>query len=118
MRISNVIFQVADLERSVAFYRDVVGMRPLFIAENMAFFDGGGIALALNQFPGELPQDPGMTEVVLEVDDVDATFAELRDRGVEFRVEPRPVTEAEGKTLYAADFRDPDGHVLSITGWK
>jgi len=116
--LGHVVFYVRSLDRSLEFYRDVVGMRPLFVAKSMAFFDGGGVALALNQYPGELPQDPGMTEVVLEVDDVDATYAELRDRGVVFRVEPRPVTESEGRTLYAADFRDPDGHVLSVTGWK
>ncbi len=36
---------------------------------------------------------------------------------VEFRVEPREVMRQGDRALHAADFRDPDGHVLSITGW-
>ena len=45
-------------------------------------------------------------------EDIDAAHRQLRERGVAFRVEPRIVT---GDQL-AADFRDPDGHVLSILG--
>ena len=38
----------------------------------------------------------------------------LTARGVAFRVEPRVVSGDD----FAADFRDPDGHVLSIFGKK
>ena len=51
-------------------------------------------------------------EIVFHVEDIDAAYGQLRGRGVEFCVEPRIVT---GEQL-AADFRDPDGHVLSILG--
>ena len=51
-------------------------------------------------------------EVVFSVDDIEAAYQALRSRGVDFRREPRPVTGDQ----HAADFRDPDGHVLSIFG--
>lgn len=54
----------------------------------------------------------GRTELVFHVADIDAACAALNSRGVKFRIEPRIVT---GNQL-AADFRDPDGHVLSIFG--
>jgi len=53
-----------------------------------------------------------MTHHVFEVEDVDAAYLSLSARGVVFRVRPRVVTGDR----YAADFRDPDGHVLSIFG--
>ena len=46
------------------------------------------------------------------MEDIEAAYGTLRERGVAFRVAPRIVT---GDKL-AADFRDPDGHVLSIFG--
>jgi hypothetical protein len=39
------------------------------------------------------------------------------ERGVVFRIAPREVMREGERALHAADFRDPDEHVLSITGW-
>jgi catechol 2,3-dioxygenase-like lactoylglutathione lyase family enzyme len=53
-------------------------------------------------------------EVVFEVDDIDAAHESLRSRGVSFRIAPRIATGDR----WVADFRDPDGHALSIFGPK
>ncbi|NIA26207.1 MAG: hypothetical protein GWP04_11650 [Gammaproteobacteria bacterium] len=117
MQISNLILQVSDMERSLHFYQDVLELPLLHASGAFAFLDGGGVTLALNEYPGEFPAIPSVAEIVLQVDDVHEVYRTLADRGVEFRVEPRVVTEMDGRQLLAADFRDPDGHVLSITGW-
>jgi hypothetical protein len=57
------------------------------------------------------------TEIVLESPDVFASYRSMRARGIEFRHEPFAATTDGTKVLYSADFRDPDGHILSITGW-
>jgi hypothetical protein len=54
---------------------------------------------------------------VIEVDDVAAAYGSMKERGVPFEVEPRPVTSDGQRTLLAAHFRDPDGHATSVTGW-
>ena len=41
----------------------------------------------------------------------------LEERGVAFRIEPRVATTDGTRDLYVTDFRDPDGHVFSISGW-
>jgi catechol 2,3-dioxygenase-like lactoylglutathione lyase family enzyme len=120
-RVSNLILRVADLPRALAFYRDTLGMGVRFASDEFAFLDGGGIALVLNK-PEAPPAQASaglaaLTEVVLEVDDVRARYAELEKRGVPFSREPRPVTSDAQRDLLATDFRDPDGHVLSLTGW-
>ncbi len=112
--ISHVILAVADLGRSIPFYESL-GLELTGRSGEFAFLDGGGVTLALRSH--EAPAPPGATEVVLEVDDIAADFAALREAGVGFRIEPRLVMAAGERELHAADFRDPDGHVLSITGW-
>lgn len=116
MRIGQVILRVADLDRSVRFWAETVGFPVSMRFEGFAFLDGGGIGLTLNQVDADF-EDSSLTEIVLEVDDVRAAFAELADRGVVFEVELRPVTSDGERDLLAAHFHDPDGHLASITGW-
>lgn len=112
-RLGIVMLGVRDLERSIRFYRDTLGLPMQIASGDFAFFDGGGVTLSLRRAPAlKDPAEDGSAEFVFTVDDVDATYESLRSRGVEFRIAPRVVT---GDQL-AADFRDPDGHVLSIFG--
>jgi lactoylglutathione lyase len=112
-KVGHIMLGVTNLERSLRFYRDALGLSVQFTVEEFAFLDGGGVTIVLRGTPnlGE-PGDAMRTEVVFAVDDIDAAYRSLQARGVSFRVEPRMVTGDR----YAADFRDPDGHVLSIFG--
>lgn len=117
MKVSYIILRVLDMDRSVAFYRDRVGFPVLSTSPAFSFLDAGSIKLALNATGADQGPDSSLTEIVLEVDDVAAHHAALAERGVPFEVEPREVMRAEGSALLAAHFRDPDGHLMSITGW-
>jgi catechol 2,3-dioxygenase-like lactoylglutathione lyase family enzyme len=116
MRLSNVILRVADLENSVAFWRDLVGLDLSWSGDEFAFFAVGDNQLTLNQ-PLVFEDQTSDTEIVFEVEDVHSVISEMRERGVPFEVEPRAVTSDGERTLFAAHFRDPDGHVASVTGW-
>jgi len=112
-RVGFLLLGVRDLERSIAFYRDGLGLTLKGRSGEFAFLDGGGVTVGLRQLLGRTaPGEGPSVEVVFAVDDIDAAHRALDRRGVEFRVEPRIVA---GDQL-AADFRDPDGHVLSIFG--
>jgi glyoxylase I family protein len=111
--IGIVLLGVRDLPRSLAFYRDALGLPVSFASAEFAFLTAGAVTLGLRSAPQLAePREDGRTELVFTVEDVDRGYALLRERGVEFRVAPRPVTGDR----FAADFRDPDGHVLSIFG--
>lgn len=116
MKISQVILRVGDLQNSIEFWSETFGLTVAMSGEAFAFLDGGGVSLVLNQM-AEPPQDASLTEIVFEFDDVRASHAELLDRGVPFEVELRPVTADAKRELWAAHFRDPDGHLASVTGW-
>jgi catechol 2,3-dioxygenase-like lactoylglutathione lyase family enzyme len=115
-KVGQVILPVKDPSKSVFFYGDTLGMKVKQTnPEEFAFFDGGGIELVLHQIVRAAPPDP--TEIVQQVPDVQATFQAFKAKGVHFSYPPRAVTGDGSSELYATDFRDPDGHVLSITSW-
>jgi catechol 2,3-dioxygenase-like lactoylglutathione lyase family enzyme len=105
---SRVLYRPADYERSVAFYRDVLGLH-IFRewASGTVFFLGGGL-LELSRSAGPVSSDK--LSLWLQVRDVDAELKRLADAGVE--VVEAPVTEPWG--LREARIRDPDGLLLVI----
>jgi catechol 2,3-dioxygenase-like lactoylglutathione lyase family enzyme len=114
VRVAHVILSVSDLETARVFYADVLGLPQHGESGAFVFFDAGSVVLAIR--PGPAAASPA-TEIVFAVDDVDAAYRSLRERGIQFRTEPRPVMNDGERDLVAVDFTDPDGHVLSITGW-
>jgi catechol 2,3-dioxygenase-like lactoylglutathione lyase family enzyme len=105
---SRVLYRPVDYERSVAFYRDVVGL-PIFRewATGTVFFLGGGL-LELSRSAGPVPDDK--ISLWLQVRDVDAEFARLEAAGV--TAVEGPVDEPWG--LREARVRDPDGLMLVL----
>jgi len=104
---------VSDLEQSIGFYRDRLGLPLAMQFEGFAFLEAGGVTLALSRGLAQATgQIAGATEVVFAVEHVRAAYDALRGQGVEFVNEPRVVSPGN----YAANFRDPDGHLLSVFG--
>jgi catechol 2,3-dioxygenase-like lactoylglutathione lyase family enzyme len=122
LKANRIILRVADLKASVAFYRDRVGLPLQSTFDEFAVFGGeGGVTVMLQKLTrkSNAPNSglSSFTEVVLESPDVMKSYAEMKARGVVFSREPFAATTDGDRVLYAANFRDPDGHVLSITGW-
>ena len=112
-QINNVMLGTTDLARSLAFYRDTLGLAVQFEMPGFVFLHAGGVTLSLSEAHAKLATPvAGGTEVVFGVADVTAAHEALRARGVEFLNAPRNVTGDQ----WAANFRDPDGHLLSVFG--
>jgi catechol 2,3-dioxygenase-like lactoylglutathione lyase family enzyme len=105
---SRVLLRPVDYGRSVAFYRDVVGLHIYREwATGTVFFLGGGL-LELSRSGGPVIEDK--LSLWLQVRDVDAEFARLAAAGV--TVVEAPVLEPWG--LREARVRDPDGLLLIL----
>jgi catechol 2,3-dioxygenase-like lactoylglutathione lyase family enzyme len=112
-RISTVMLGVLDLKTSLDFYHGKLGLAVKMQEPQIALLDAGPITLGLS--PGHVrlaPQVNGATEIVFQVENVRAARQALIDRGIALMNEPRQVTPTD----WAAHFRDPDGHLLSIFG--
>ena len=116
-RIGQIAMTVGDLPRTIAFYRDVLGMTFLFEAPpKMAFFDCGGVRLMLSE-PEREGADPGRAYASIlyyAVDDIQRAAAALEARGVRFEQPPHIVARLPHADLWMAFLRDPDHHLLAI----
>lgn len=113
-RLGQIAVTVRDLDRAVVFYRDVLGMKFLFQASpKLAFFDCGGIRLMLD-VPEEAELDHPSSILYYKVDDIQGTWAALRDRGVDFRSEPHLIARMPDHELWMAFFRDSEGNTLAL----
>jgi lactoylglutathione lyase len=107
------ILQVADLQRSLRFYRDLLGfeVRYAFPSDEEPVFvtlavEGGTLGLGA----ADGPVETASTLIWLYTDDVDGAVAELRAAGV--RVVAEPADQEWGERL--ASVADPDGYVVHI----
>jgi catechol 2,3-dioxygenase-like lactoylglutathione lyase family enzyme len=117
LKMSSVMLSVESLERSLPFYRDMLGLKVTGrIEDEFVRLDvASNIELLLRERKGKM--NPGNTEFVFEVHDIFESYESLKARGVNFTRLPRAVTANQDSELFATDFRDPDGHILSIISW-
>jgi methylmalonyl-CoA/ethylmalonyl-CoA epimerase len=113
-RIGQIAIIVHDLDRAVAFYRDVLGMKFLFSAgPTMAFFDCGGIRLMLG-LPSEPRFDHPASIIYYKVDDIRAAHTAIAGRGASFEREPQLTASMGTYELWMAFLRDPDENLLAL----
>ncbi len=105
-----VMYQVSDLARAAAFYRETLGLPQTAYSEEWkwAEFDCGNITLALNGGV-KLPGAVAGGRIALAVDDVFAAAAELKARGVRFATEP-----TDYSVCHAGALLDPDGNTVLL----
>ena len=140
--VAHTGFTVSSLERSLAFYRDLLGMQVIHqrdtteeYVSKVTGFANAFLKIALLKLspddshtlelleyvshPGE-PTDratnrPGNGHLALRVDDLQAWYQRLSAAGVEFRSSaPVPVTTGINAGASAVYMRDPDGFTIEL----
>jgi catechol 2,3-dioxygenase-like lactoylglutathione lyase family enzyme len=111
--IDHVYYWTRDMDRAVAFYEGVLGLKLGHRAGGgWAEFDAGPVRLALHAtVEAEVPS--GGT-VVFRVDDLDEAISSLRQRGVVFDGHE---AEVPGVGRFAT-FHDPDGNPLQLFEYR
>jgi methylmalonyl-CoA/ethylmalonyl-CoA epimerase len=117
-RLHQVAQHVEDLDRAVAFYKDVLqlGLIARFDPPGLAFFDLGSTRLLL-----EAGAPPAI--LYLGVDDVSSATDQLRAAGVVIESEPHVIHVDDegqfgpaGEAEVMAFFRDSEGNLLGLAG--
>ncbi|HSR29565.1 MAG TPA: VOC family protein [Anaerolineae bacterium] len=113
-KVDDVFFNVDDMDKAVAFYRDKVGLAVKYESADWVELDAGNVTIALRRYGSgpegrpELGVGEGAT-LVFEVDDIEAARTELQGQGVEF---VGGIFEYGAVKLAA--FKDLNGNVLQI----
>ena len=127
MRILHTMLRVGDLQRSIDFYTQVLGMKLLRKSENSEYkytlaFVGYGdekdeavIELTYNWGVSEYDLGSAYGHIALEADDIYGTCEALRAAGAKITREPGPV---KGGTTVIAFVEDPDGYKIELIAKK
>ncbi|MCA1726931.1 MAG: VOC family protein [Actinobacteria bacterium] len=108
--IDHVYYWTGDMDRAVAFYRDVLGLELTRREDdNWAEFKAGAIRFALHGSMEGHPFTPGGATASFEVDDLDAAVTAVESKGV--TVGHRGEVGAEAR--YAI-LTDPDGNSVQL----
>jgi resuscitation-promoting factor RpfA len=113
-----VTLLVSDLDRSVHFYQRMLGLPVIDRGESSAVFASGSTRLVVRGVREVAPVNRRLVHLNLEVADIGAAYARLRDRGIRFTYGPRVVNRGRKLEVWAAAFRDPDGHGIALTQWR
>ncbi|WP_337841013.1 lactoylglutathione lyase [Rheinheimera sp.] len=123
MRMLHTMLRVGNLQRSIEFYTEVLGMKLLRTSENteykytLAFVgfqpESEGAVLELTYNWGVESYDLGNAygHIALEVDDIYAACELIRSKGGVISREPGPV---KGGTTEIAFVRDPDNYAIEL----
>lgn len=108
--INHITFSVSNLQASLDFYIDLLGLSPVYTWDQGAYLTAGDVWIALNQETQckRVPQET-YTHIAFQVtpSDLQALKNKLLDAGVKSFKN----NTSEGDSFY---FLDPDGHKLEL----
>lgn len=110
-RLAHICLQVTDIQRSLAFYRDGLGIPVQFIFRRKGEVKGAYLKLGSDSFIEvfEVEKPVGITHFCLQVDDIDAFIAAATAKGI-------ACTEKKigGDQSWQSWLRDPDGNAFEV----
>lgn len=133
---------VSDIEESIRFYRDTLGMLMVGRRERVGAdyiskqtgYDGVEMSVASFRVNADSPQSmevvqyltqageptdqatnrPGNSHLCFLVDDFQSAYDDLKSKGVRFKSDPVTITAGPNKGGTVGYFFDPDGHPLEL----
>ncbi len=112
--IGQISLTVRDLGRAKDFYQQTLGMKFLFDAGTMAFFQCGGIRLMIGL--AEETVAIGGTILYFRVAEIERVHDVLKNKGVEFVEPPHLVARMPDHELWMAFLKDSEGNTLGLMG--
>ena len=123
MRILHSMIRVNDLEESIKFYSEVLGMKLLREKEypegkfSLAFLGYGNetettvIELTYNWDKNDYKHGNAFGHIAIEVDDIYKVCEEIKNKGVKVIRDPGPMM---GSRLLLAFIEDPNGYKIEL----
>jgi predicted enzyme related to lactoylglutathione lyase len=113
MKISGVMIGANDVDTLAAFYTKVLGPSSFRDGDWYFWFNQGAVMLGPHSDVKGRNPEPQRMMIMLEVDDVKATFDELKTAGAEVVAEPYRPQENE-ENFWLATLADPEGNYFQL----
>jgi len=112
--IGQIAITVSDVERALAFYRDILGLQFLFQpAENLAFVAAGPVRIMLTtpQGSGEV----GANSILyFKVSDIERAHGSMVEKGALNERAPQLTAKMPDHELWIGFLKDPDGNLVGL----
>ncbi len=118
-RVDHILLTVSDMKASVAFYRDMIGLRVRSLGFRFTTLEAGnlGIYLSTSRRPWETQEKSGHPGSGMyphfEIEDVPALVQRLKDAG--YKIIQEAETHDFGTEAFVAD---PDGYTWALFSWR
>ena len=112
-QIGQIAINIKDPARATAFYRDKLGMKFLFSAGALSFFDCSGVRLMLSRAEDARFDHPSSL-IYFKVDDIQSQYAAMQAAGVRFEDMPHIVAPMPTYVLWMTHFNDTEGNLLVL----
>lgn len=107
--VLQIALPVQNIDRATVFYRDILGLKLLMSAPNMAFFDCGGVRLYLSS--GAAPTN---ASIYFRTPNMAEQLTSFKENNVTIHQEPQVIAKMPDHDLWLMWFRDSEGNLLGV----
>lgn len=113
MKLGQIAVNVENVERAVAFYKNVIGLPLLFETNGLAFFECEGTRLLLNRPETEEFNHPSSV-LYFQVKDLNGEVTRMKEAGATFIDKPHMVAKMGEVETWMAFFNDTEGNTHAL----
>ncbi|GGP14616.1 VOC family protein [Oceanobacillus neutriphilus] len=111
--IGQIGVPIKNLQRAMLFYQEKLGLPLLFNTDNMAFFDCGRLRIMLTH-PEKEAFDHPSSVIYFQVDDIQSSYRQLKEKQVTFIDEPHMVTKMGNTETWMVFFSDTENNTHAL----
>ncbi|MGD6804564.1 VOC family protein [Rossellomorea aquimaris] len=112
-KIGQIGVPVQDIDRALEFYKEKLGLSLLYNTDSMAFLQCSGMRIMLT-LPEKEEFAQASSVIYFEVNDIKASWEQLKEKGVAFTDEPHIVAKMGQTETWMTFFKDTENNTHAL----